>query len=129
VKYLLDSNILIGLALAVNENLRARASQAGADELVTSAVAFAEVIHGTVKGKPPPIDVLEAIVQEIPVLDFDYQAAKAYARLPFKRASYDRLIAAHAMSLDLTVVTNNIGHFADVDGLRVENWMTDAFSA
>jgi tRNA(fMet)-specific endonuclease VapC len=42
--------------------------------------------------------------------------------LPFRRASYDRLIAAHALSLDLTLITNNEGDFADVPGLRVENW-------
>ena len=43
-------------------------------------------------------------------------------QLPFKRGSYDRLIAAHALSLGLTVVTGNTKHFADVPGLKVENW-------
>jgi tRNA(fMet)-specific endonuclease VapC len=46
----------------------------------------------------------------------------AYAQLPFKRASFDRLIAAHAVSQDLIVVTGNAKDFADVPGLKVENW-------
>jgi tRNA(fMet)-specific endonuclease VapC len=61
-------------------------------------------------------------VEEVPVLDFDYKAALAYAQLPFKRASFDRLIAAHAVSQDLIVVTGNAKDFADVPGLKVENW-------
>jgi tRNA(fMet)-specific endonuclease VapC len=56
------------------------------------------------------------------VLPFDEAAARAYARLPFKRGRFDRLLAAHALSLDLTVITNNERDFSDIAGLRVENW-------
>jgi tRNA(fMet)-specific endonuclease VapC len=69
---------------------------------------------------------LRAFIEEVPVLDFDYKAALAYASLPFRRASYDRLIAAHALSHGLTVVTDNVAHFADIPGLRVENWTLPA---
>jgi tRNA(fMet)-specific endonuclease VapC len=58
----------------------------------------------------------------VPVLPFDDAAAKAYAKLPFKRARFDRLIAAHAVSIGAVVVTNNPGDFADVPELKVENW-------
>jgi len=58
----------------------------------------------------------------VPVLDFDLAAARAYATLSFRRASFDRLIAAHALSRGLIVVTDNERHFADVPGLIVENW-------
>jgi len=75
--------------------------------------------------KPPPFEQLRAFVEEVPVLDFDYKAALAYAALPFKRASFDRLIAAHALSHGLTVVTDNVKHFVDMPGLGVENWMAD----
>ena len=68
------------------------------------------------------MEVLRAFVEEVPVLDFDHKAALAYAQLPFKRASFDRLIAAHAMSNELIVVTGNEKDFADVPGLKVENW-------
>ena len=122
MKYLIDSNILIALGLDANEALNARAAQCDADDMVTSAIAFAEVVHGSERGKPPPLDRLAILTEEIPVLPFDEGAARAYASLSFERASYDRLIAAHALSLELTVVTVNVKHFADVPGLKVEDW-------
>jgi tRNA(fMet)-specific endonuclease VapC len=53
---------------------------------------------------------------------FDEAAARTYARLPFKRARFDRLLAAHALSIGATVITNNEIDFADVPRLMVENW-------
>lgn len=122
MKYLLDSNIIIALAMNSVESVVRRAADCDAGDMVTSAVAYAEVAFGSRRGDPPVEEQLRAFVEEVPVLDFDYKAALAYATLPFKRASYDRLIAAHALSHDLTVVTHNEKHFADVPGLRVENW-------
>jgi tRNA(fMet)-specific endonuclease VapC len=55
-------------------------------------------------------------------LPFDDAAARAYARMPFRRGRFDRLLAAHALSLDATVVTNNLSDFADIPGLKVEDW-------
>lgn len=122
MKYLLDSNILIAVGLDANEAVITRAGECDAGDLVTSAVAFAEVVHGSERGKPPPLDRLAILVEEIPVMPFDEKAARAYAAISFKRASYDRLIAAHALSLGLTVVTDNEADFADVPGLKTENW-------
>jgi tRNA(fMet)-specific endonuclease VapC len=122
MKYLLDSNILIALGLDSSEAVVARAADCDADELVTSSVAYAEVVHGSVRGKPPSFVGLEVLIEEVPVIPFDYLAARAYATIPFKRASYDHLIAAHALSLGLILVTDNEKHFAEVAGLQVENW-------
>ena len=122
MKYLLDTSIIIKLTTGQGERLRQRAAECLADEMVTSAVAIAEVLYGSANEKPPPLAQLEAFISVVKVLDFDLVAARAYATLPFKRASYDRLIAAHALSLGLTVVTSNVEHFADVPGLVVENW-------
>lgn len=58
----------------------------------------------------------------VTVLPFDRLAAESYVKLPFKRGSYDRLIGAHSLSLDLTLVTANERHFANIPGIRVENW-------
>ncbi|MEO9129659.1 MAG: PIN domain-containing protein, partial [Sphingomonas sp.] len=69
-----------------------------------------------------PMKVLEAFVGEIPILDFDEAAARAYATLPFRRGRFDRLLAAHALSLGAVLVTNNERDFADIPGLVVENW-------
>lgn len=122
MKYLLDSNILIGIAIAANARLRANIAECDAGDLATSAISFAEVAYGSMQGKPPLLDDLRALTEEVEVLPFDEMAAMVYARLPFKRASYDRLIAAHALALGLIVVTDNEADFADLPGLRVENW-------
>ncbi len=92
------------------------------DDVAISAISFAEVALGTWNGKPPRQDVLDAFVSVIPIIEFDEAAAREYARLPFKRARFDRLLAAHALSVGAIVVTNNEADFADVPGLEVENW-------
>jgi tRNA(fMet)-specific endonuclease VapC len=122
MRYLLDANIVIFVLSGQQPAIRARMAECSETDFVTSSIVYAEVALGSVNGKRPPFEVLERFVRAVPVLDFDRLAARAYATLPFKRANYDRLIAAHALSRDLTVVTDNVGHFADVPGLRVENW-------
>ena len=122
MKYLLDSNIIIAAALASGDLLRQRLAMGDADDFVTSAIVYAEVVHGSIRGKPPAFVALQALIEEIPVLPFDQLAARSYAALPFQRASYDRLIAAHTLALGLILVTDNVKHYADVSGLRVENW-------
>ena len=122
MKYLLDSNIIIMIVLGHGEALQQRLHQCDEGDMVTSAVAYGEVAHGAIRGKPPAFEKLQAFVEEVPILDFDYKAARAYATLPFKRASFDRLIAAHALSHGLTLVTDNEADFAHVPGLKVENW-------
>jgi len=122
MKYLLDTNIIVALAIRAEAGVIRRAAECDEGDMVTSSIALAEVALGTERGLPPTMDSLRAFVEEVPVLDFDYKAALAYASLPFKRASFDRLIAAHALSHDLIVVTRNVADFADVPGLRVENW-------
>ena len=123
MKYLLDSNIIIYLTMGSNEQVVRRAAECDEGDLVTSAVAYAEVAYGSMNAQPPAIEQLRAFVEEVPVLDFDYKAALAYSTLPFKRGSFDRLNAAHALSHDLTIVTHNEADFADVPGLRTENWV------
>lgn len=122
MKYLLDSNIIIALVMNANEGVVGRAAACDEGEIVTSAIAYAEVAYGSHRDRPPAFDQLQAFVEEVPVLDFDYKAAMTYAALPFRRASYDRLIAAHALSHGLTLVTRNVRDFADVPGLEIENW-------
>jgi len=122
MKYLLDSNVIIALVMNDNESVVRRAGECDEGDIVTSAIAYAEVAYGSSRERPPVFAQLQAFVEEVPILDFDYKAAVAYATLPFRRASYDRLIAAHALSLDLTVVTRNVADFIDVPGLKVEDW-------
>ena len=99
-----------------------RIASVDAGEIAISVISFAEIALGSHVAKPPPPDVLDAFILAIPLLPFDEAAAREYARLPFKRARFDRLLAAHALSIDAVIVTNNEADFADVPGLKVENW-------
>ena len=71
---------------------------------------------------------LDQLLEDIPAEPFDAGAARVYG--PIRRATrqkkkdaLDKLIAAHAVALDVTLVTNNEADFADYPGLRVENWV------
>jgi tRNA(fMet)-specific endonuclease VapC len=118
----MDANIAVYAMGGGNEELRRRITLYEPGEIALSVISYAEVAYGSYVGKPPPPEVLEAFVEVIPLLPFDETAAREYAMLPFKRARFDRLLAAHALSIDAIVVTNNEADFADVPGLRVENW-------
>lgn len=122
-QYLIDSDLAIySMGGEPDSILNARLASCYPGEIAISAVSFAEVALGTWMGKPPRQDVLDAFVQAIPIVDFNEAAARAYAKLPFKRARFDRLLAAHALSIDAVIITNNEADFADMPGLKVENW-------
>lgn len=110
------------MTVGLGDAVRVRAGQCAEGDIVTSAIAYAEVAYGSWNGKPPAVDQLRAFVSEVAVLPFDYKAALSYAALPFKRASYDRLIAAHALSENLVLVTENVADYADIPDLKVEDW-------
>lgn len=121
-RYLIDADCAVYAMTARYEPLRERLTACAPGDVAISTISFAEIALGTENGKPPAPEVLEAFVAAIPLLPFDEAAAREYARLPFKRARFDRLLAAHALSLGVTVITNNESDFADVPGLTVENW-------
>jgi tRNA(fMet)-specific endonuclease VapC len=122
IRYLIDSDCAVYAMAGDFPALGARLSGCGEDEVAISAISFGEVALGSEQGKPPPSRVLDEFVRRIAILPFDEVAAREYAKLPFKRARFDRLLAAHALSIGATVITNNEADFADVPGLKVENW-------
>lgn len=122
IRYLIDANSAVYAMDVGYDALTARIAACTAGEMAISVISFAEIAYGTYIGKPPPPEVLEAFVRAIPLVPFDEAAAREYAKLPFKRARFDRLLAAHALALDAIIVTNNEADFADVPGLKVENW-------
>ncbi len=121
--YLIDSDLAIfSMGGEPDSVLNMRLASCYPGDVAISAISFAEVALGTWHGKPPRQDILDAFVRVISIVEFDEAAAREYAKLPFKRARFDRLLAAHALTLGATVVTNNEADFADVPGLKVENW-------
>ena len=122
IRFLIDADAAVYALDAGHEKLTRKIAEHEAGEIGVSTISFAEIAYGIQVGRPPKPEVLEAFIRAIPLLAFDEAAARAYAQLPFKRARFDRLLAAHALSLDATVITNNEGDFADVPDLKVENW-------
>lgn len=122
IRYLIDADSAIYAMSDAASPVNARIADCEPGDIAISAISFSEIALGVQLQKPPPPDVLEAFVTAIPIVPFDEPAARAYARLPFKRTRFDRLLAAHALSIGATVVTNNEADFADVPGLVVENW-------
>lgn len=119
---MLDANIVIGLLGGGPEPLRERVERCARGDIAISAIAFAEVALGSWNGKRPSLIVLDQLPRLFEVVPFDHLAARLYAQLPFRRHSFDMLIAAHALALDLTLITNNERDFADIPDLRIENW-------
>ena len=122
IRHLIDADSAIYTMVDAEAAISRRIADVDQGEIGISAISYAEIALGTYIGKPPPEEVLEAFVQAIPLLPFDDAAARQYARLPFKRARFDRLLAAHALSIGAIIITNNEADFADVPGLKVENW-------
>jgi tRNA(fMet)-specific endonuclease VapC len=122
IRYLLDANCAIYAMIDAANQVSRHIADLSPGDIAISAISFSEVALGTHNQRPPPPEVLDAFVAAVPILPFDEAAARAYARLPFKRARFDRLLAAHALSIGAIIVTNNVGDFSDVPGLRIEDW-------
>ena len=122
IRALLDTDCAIHAMLGSYPALRSRLAECEPGEVGLSAISFAEIVLGNSLGKARDHAVIEHFVTIVPVLPFDEAASLAYAALPCRRARFDRLIAAHALSLGAIIVSNNGADFADVPGLKVENW-------
>lgn len=126
--FLLDTNVCIDFALARSDVLRERIRTNYQKGLAISTITLAELRVGARNKGADPEDKkrLDAFVRALALHEFGEHAAEAYGRIAqqigVKRRSFDRLIAAHAVSLGLTLVPRNVADFADVPGLRVEDW-------
>ena len=127
---MLDTNALSSLMNDRPHAFRDRLYAAGPDRVCTSVIVAAELRFGAAKKRSARlIQLTEMILGEIEALPFDEPASRAYAdiRAALQRAGTpiggnDLLIAAHAVSLGLVVVTANTEEFDRVPGLSVENW-------
>jgi len=131
MRYMLDTNICIYLLNAHPPQVIERFEKTQLGQIVVSVVTYAELRHGI--ERTPVVDrsaathALQRLVERVPVLHFDERAAEAFGVLAAavrerNRDTMDRLIAAHAVSVGITLVTNNEADFKDYPGLVVENW-------
>ena len=126
--YLLDTNICIDFVDGRSAVAQQRVREHHARGLDVSAITAAELLVGPTTSDDPVGDrrKVQTFLSLVTVHDFDGRAAEVYGDIVrsfgVKRSSFDRLIAAHAIALGKTLVTNNERHFAGVPGLIVENW-------
>jgi len=131
ILYLLDTDTCSYIAKRSRPSVVRRYDQLKSDEWAISAINYAEILYGIEPfpaGHPLRIKV-KAFLFSANVLDWPSSAAAAYADIKNRArqqplAEQDMLIAAHAIALDATLVTNNTRHFGRMGGgLRFENWL------
>jgi tRNA(fMet)-specific endonuclease VapC len=125
--YLLDTNACLDFLLLRSQRLVARLGEAFG-RCSVSTITVAELRVGNRTSADPVEDdrKIDLFLSGLDVRPFDDDAAVRYGKmmrdLAMKRTNFDLLIAAHALSLGLVLVTSNTRHFTDVPGLNVENW-------
>ncbi|MBZ4211618.1 MAG: type II toxin-antitoxin system VapC family toxin [Rhodoferax sp.] len=131
IRYLLDTHICIYVINARPAAVLARFVEHEVDGLGISAITASELYWGVCKsGSVRNRTTLEKFLSPLAVLDYDLGAARKYGELRAYLEQQgtpigplDQQIAAHALALDVTLVTNNVREFERVPGLRLENWI------
>lgn len=132
-RYMLDTNMCIYLMKHQPEEVARRFAQCYVGDVVMSAITYAELAYGVSVAADPERERanLAALVEDIPVVAFDAQAGAAYGPIRLatrenRKDALDKLIAAHAAALGVTVVTNNMKDFARYPGVATESWLLPA---
>src|SRR5260221_3602923 len=131
MKYLLDTNVCVDYLSGRYPAVVARIQRCSPDDLRLSSVVVAELRYGADRSAHPRANHsrLDALVEEIECLDFDIRAAAVYGRVRSHLEAAgkpigpnDMLIAAHALSFGLAVVTDNVREVQAGEGLNTGNW-------
>ncbi|WP_130910414.1 tRNA(fMet)-specific endonuclease VapC [Pseudomonas sp. Sample_9] len=131
IKYMLDTNICI-VTIKNKPQIVRETFNRHSGQLCISAVTLMELIYGAEKSAAPEknLAIVEGFVARLDVLPFDNDAAAQAGMIRSELAKagtpigpYDQMIAGHARSLGLIVVTNNVREFERVSGLRIEDWV------
>ena len=129
-RYMLDTNMCIYLMKNQPAQVARRFATCVVGDVVMSAITFAELEYGVTvsANRVRERRNLAGLVEDIPVVAFDAMAASAYgpirkATREQKKDQLDKLIAAHAVALNVILVTNNERDFACYPGVTIENWV------
>jgi tRNA(fMet)-specific endonuclease VapC len=130
-RYMLDTDICIYLMKHQPAQVARRFAECYVGDVVMSAITFAELEYGVSVAANPSRERrnLAALIEDIQVLPFDAAAAAAYrpirkATRERKKDHLDKLIAAHAVSQHVVLVTNNERDFGNYPNLKIENWLS-----
>jgi tRNA(fMet)-specific endonuclease VapC len=129
LRYILDTDV-VSYAIRGHGRVAQKLLETAPSQVCMSTISYAELMFGCEKnGSKRLRELVSTFVSHVEVLAFDSAAAVAFGKIANTLAKsgipighFDALIAGHAMSLDYTLVTNNIRHFARVPDLKLENW-------
>ena len=129
-KYMLDTDT-VSFALRGHGRVGARLLEHRPSQLCMSSITLAELRFGAEIRRSRRLHrLITTFVESVEVVAFDQRAADRFATVATSLArrgapigTFDTLMAAQALSLGLTFVTNNTQHFARVAGLKTENWV------
>jgi tRNA(fMet)-specific endonuclease VapC len=131
MRYLLDTNICIYIAKQKPPSVLAHLQRLRPGDVGMSVITYLELVYGAWKSqrREENLERIKELEPLIPVLAIDASAGRHYGQIRAElerkgspMGAYDLLIAAHALSLGLTLVTNNVREFRRIPQLRVENW-------
>ena len=131
MRYLLDTNIVSDLVRNPQGKIAEQIFTVGESKVCTSIIVAAELRYGAEKKQSPRLSAqLEAVLGALDILPFEKPADASYGtiRAQLERAgkpigANDLLIAAHALTLGYTLVTDNEKEFSRVRHLSLENWL------
>jgi len=132
MRYMLDTNICIYLIKRQPREVIEKFQGIAPGEIAISSVTVAEMMYGVAKSqhKDKNKSALESFLAPLEIVDFDFKAAQHYGtvrayleKMGTPIGAYDLMIAAHALSLGLVLVTNNKREFQRIPDLIVENWV------
>ncbi len=132
-KFMLDTNICLYLMKHQPPQVRARFAECFVGDVVISAITLAELEFGIAcsgESQARNQAALDALLEDLLVAPFEARAARAYGPLRAanrerNKDALDKLIASHALSLGVTLVTNNEADFRGFSGLVVDNWINN----
>jgi len=133
MKYMLDTNICIYLIKRKPVQVLEKFQAHTLGDISVSSITVAELQYGVEKSQHQHQNqtALNLFLAPLEIVNFDTYAAQHYGQIRTKLerlgtpiGAYDLLIAGHARSLDIILVTNNTREFIRVSNLRVENWIT-----
>jgi tRNA(fMet)-specific endonuclease VapC len=131
MKYLIDTNICIYIMNKRPVAVIKKFKQFELGEIGISTMTVSELQYGVAKStyREKNQQHLEEFIAPLEILTYDEMAARAYGDIRFQLEKYgqpirplDLLIAAHALSQDLVLITNNDMEFKRIKNLKVENW-------
>lgn len=132
IRYMLDTNTIAYAKNRKPASVLDKLIQLDPSEVCISAVTMAELEYGICHSSKPSQNrkALILFLSGITILPFGTEAALEYGNIRHKLQTQgmliganDLLIAAHAKSLNLTLVTHNIREFQRVEGLQIEDWV------